>query len=330
MFKKMTSTILAAATGITLAMAGSAFAVDKVKIVVGGGAPFWDTNMIALAIKNGLFADAGIEPELLSARGGGDILRVLLASEADLAAGVGVLSILAANEAGAPIKIIGNEMNTPYDLRWYVKGDSPINSLKDMAGKTLAYSSPGSSTNMVGLSLRQTLIDDGLEPLELVSTGGFSDTMTAILSGQVDAGFTALPFLHDKVLKGEIKYAIAGSDAKGFNGVTTRAYVANQKFLDERRDLAVKIMNIVQTTIDWAYANPEEAKGLLAAGLKIDMANMPAIENEIPPAALNLSNLGGMDKSVATALEHDFISKDLTGDDLAALIDMSVVADASK
>ncbi|MBV1868140.1 MAG: ABC transporter substrate-binding protein [Marinosulfonomonas sp.] len=250
MFKKMTSTILAAATGITLAMAGSAFAIEKVKVVVGGGAPFWDTNMFALADQSGRFTEAGIEVELLSARGGGDILRVLLASEADLVAGVGILGVLAANEAGAPIKIIGNEMNTPHDLRWYVKGDSPINNLMDMAGKTLAYSSPGSSTNMVGLSLRQTLIDAGLEPLELVSTGGFSDTMTAILSGQVDAGFTALPFLHDKVLKGEIKYAIKGSDAAGFEGVTTRAYVANTKFLEERRDVAVTVMRIIQETID--------------------------------------------------------------------------------
>ncbi|MBV1867375.1 MAG: hypothetical protein KUG69_05655 [Marinosulfonomonas sp.] len=60
------------------------------------------------------------------------------------------------------------------------------------------------------------------------------------------------------------------------------------------------------------------------------MANMPAIEKEIPPSALDLSNLGGMEQSVVTALEHDFISEDLSAEDLAALIDMSIVADAMK
>jgi hypothetical protein len=69
-----------------------------------------------------------------------------------------------------------------------VKADSPIKSMKDMDGKTMGYSRPGSSTNLVALALSEYF---KVKP-KLVSTGGIPDTRTQVMSGQIDAGKSAL------------------------------------------------------------------------------------------------------------------------------------------
>jgi hypothetical protein len=48
---------------------------------------------------------------------------------------------------GAPVRIIAAETTGGGDLYWYVKSDSPIKTLKDTDGKTMAYSTNGSSTH---------------------------------------------------------------------------------------------------------------------------------------------------------------------------------------
>ena len=45
------------------------------------------------------------------------------------------------------MRVIGAETTGASDLYWYVKADSPIKSLKDTDGKTIAYSTNGSSTH---------------------------------------------------------------------------------------------------------------------------------------------------------------------------------------
>ena len=319
---------VALATCLALAAGVQAQAADLVKIVIGGGAPFWDTNIPEVAKQKGFLEDEGIEIERLEARGGGDILRVLLAAEADLVGGVGLLSVFSAYEAGAPLKIIGNQMNTPYDVVWYVKADSPIKSLADMPGHTIAYSSPGSSTNMVIIALQEELKASGLGEMKPVATGGFGDTYTQVISGQVDAGFTSVPFMHDKVLAGDVRYVFAASEAKGFQDVSMRVYVASNPFLEQRRDVAVRAMRAFQKAIDWMYANPAEAKAILAAALKVDVSTIPDMEGRIPKKALDLANVGGVEHSYEVARANDFIKTELTADDFKKLVDTSVVTEA--
>lgn len=313
---------------LTLAVVVQAQAADLVKIVIGGGAPFWDTNVPEVAKQKGFLEQEGIEIQRLEARGGGDILQVLLAADADLVGGVGLLSVFSAYEAGAPLKIVGNQMNTPYDVMWYVKADSPIKSLTDMPGHTIAYSSPGSSTNMVIIALQEELRARGLGEMKPVATGGFGDTYTQVISGQVDAGFTSVPFMHDKVLAGNVRYAFAAAEAKGFHDVSMRVYVASIPFLEKRRDVAVRTMRAFQKAINWMYANPTEAKAMLAADLKVDVSTIPDMEVRIPKKALDLTNVGGLATSYEVARANDFIKTNLTPDDFKKLVDMSVVNEA--
>ena len=54
--------------------------------------------------------------------------------------GVGTYGVMGAFSKGAPLRIIGSSMTGAHDLYWYAKADGPIKTIKDAAGKTVAYS----------------------------------------------------------------------------------------------------------------------------------------------------------------------------------------------
>ena len=68
---------------------------------------------------------------------------------------IGFLGTIGAYAKGAPVRIIGSTFTGGNQLFWYVRADSPIKSLKDAAGKTVAYSTNGSSTHTAVLALKK-------------------------------------------------------------------------------------------------------------------------------------------------------------------------------
>src|SRR5204863_3240116 len=76
---------------------------------------------------------------------------------------------------------------------WYVRADSPIHSIKDLNGKTIAYSTTGASTHTLVLAF---LRESGAAG-KPVATGGPAATFTQVMSGQVDVGWSAPPFVLD-------------------------------------------------------------------------------------------------------------------------------------
>ena len=82
--------------------------------------------------------------------------------------------MLSAFAKGAPVVLISSEMTGASDLYWYVKADSPIKSLADLEGKTVAYSRPGSSSNTIAAAL----VKLSGKHAKLVSAGGAPATLT--------------------------------------------------------------------------------------------------------------------------------------------------------
>ena len=116
------------------------------------------------------------------------------------------------------MRVIGAETTGAGDLYWYVKANSPIKTLKDTDGKTLAYSTNGSSTHgVVTAFMRQ--YDLKAKPTAM---GGPAANLTAVMSGQVDVGWAAPPFGLDQLDKGDIRRIATGNDAAVFKGQTVR------------------------------------------------------------------------------------------------------------
>lgn len=182
--------ILMAAGLVALAAsnAGSAQAQEQLKLAVGQRGN-WDTSVSEIGSRLGIFKKHNLELQLLYTQGGGETQQAVLSNSVDIGIAGGIMGALSAFSKGAPVRIIGAETTGGQDLYWYVKADSPIKTLKDFDGKTVAYSTNGSSTHGVVNAFVQ---ENGLKP-RLTATGGPAPTLTQVMSGQIDVGWSAPP-----------------------------------------------------------------------------------------------------------------------------------------
>jgi NitT/TauT family transport system substrate-binding protein len=128
--------------------AGSAAAQDTLKLTVGQRGN-WDTSVSEVGQRMGIFKKHNLNLEIVYTQGSGETQQPVVAGSVDIGVAVGIMGALSFYSKGAPVRIIGAETTGASDLYWYVKKDSPIKSLQDTAGKTIAYSTNGSSTHGV-------------------------------------------------------------------------------------------------------------------------------------------------------------------------------------
>src|SRR5262245_11045235 len=100
----------------------------------------WDTAVPELGQRGGMFKKHGLSLEILYTQGGPEAIQAVVSGSMDIGTGVGVSAAVGAFAKGAPIRLIGSEMIGSPDLFWYVRPDSPVRSIADLAGKTIGYS----------------------------------------------------------------------------------------------------------------------------------------------------------------------------------------------
>ena len=244
-----------------------AFAQDKVRAAIGQRGLF-DTHFIPAGVEQGIFKKNGIDVEMTWTRGGAETLQAIITDSADVAIANGILGVIGAASKGAPVKIVSAQMTGAPDLFWYVRADSPVKGMKDLQGRTMGYSRPGSSTHLVA----QALAEHFKVAPKLVSTGGVPDTRTQVMSGQIDAGWSAPPYNLDLVNEGKIRIVARGTELPAMNEQTVRVNAASVKFLTEKRDVARRFMKAYHESIEWVYANPEKAAQWYAGFAKVTPA----------------------------------------------------------
>src|SRR5215470_10527457 len=143
--RSATMRILLGALTAALWALSPACADDTFRIAVGQRG-LWDTSVVELGQRGGIFRKHGIVLDILYTQGGGVTQQAVISGSVELGASAGVLGVFGAYSKGAPLRIIGAEMTGGADLFWYVQASSPIRSLADTDGKTLAYSTNGAST----------------------------------------------------------------------------------------------------------------------------------------------------------------------------------------
>ena len=112
-----------------------AFAADTLKLAV-GQREIWHG---APAARAGIFRKHDLDLELLFTSGSGETMQAVIAGSVDIGVAAGALGVMGAYAKGAPVRIIGAE-STGEDSYWYVRADSPVKSMADMKGRSLAYS----------------------------------------------------------------------------------------------------------------------------------------------------------------------------------------------
>jgi NitT/TauT family transport system substrate-binding protein len=150
------------------------------------GAPY------AVAMAKGFFKAHGVDiTGVLTSAGGGTSVRNTLAGDMPF----GEVALPAAIEAinnGVPLRIIGAGAQSIADILWMAKKGSPLHSIDDLKGKKVAYTSPGSVTNMLILmALKKKNIP--VSSLKIVAAGDLGANLSAVLNGAVDSAMAGEP-----------------------------------------------------------------------------------------------------------------------------------------
>ena len=288
-------------------VSGHAIGEDQVRAAVGQRGN-WDTLIISQGTEAGIFKRENIEVAITWTRGGAETLQAVITDSADVAIANGILGVIGAVSKGAPVRIVSSEMTGAPDIYWYVKAESPIKSMKDMDGKTMGYSRPGSSTNLVALALADYF---KVKP-KLVSTGGIPGTRTQVMSGQIDAGWAVPHFNFDLVNDGKIRIITRGSDVPDLNEQAVRVNVASVKFLTERRDVARRFMKAYHDSLEWIYANPDKSVAFYATFNKVSPQIAKQTFESFPKAALAPWPVKGLKQNLDAALENKQLAKPMS------------------
>src|SRR6187401_3354839 len=211
-------------------VAPAVHAQDTLKLAAGQRGN-WDTSISEVGQRAGIFKKHGLVLEILWTQGAGETQQAVISGSADLGIAGGIMGALSAYSKGAPVRIISAETTGASDLYWYVPANSAIKTLKDTDGKTIAYSTNGSSTHGIVTALMKQY-DLKAKPTAM---GGPAANLTAVMSGQVDVGWSAPPFGLKQLDEGAIRVIASGNDAAVFKGQTVRLNIANLQTLQTRK-----------------------------------------------------------------------------------------------
>jgi NitT/TauT family transport system substrate-binding protein len=314
---RLTAGMMACVAALLLVAAAAPGRAETITVTHWGsafyGAPY------AVAMEKGFFRKRGVDiTGFLTSAGGGTSVRNMLAGElpyGEVALPAAILAI----QAGMPLKIIAGGVESVGDIMWVAKPGTPINGLKDIAGRKISYTSAGSVTNMLILMcLQKAGIDQ--KKVQLIAAGDLGANLSAVLNGAVDAGMTGEPLWSEN--KGKIKIAFQASDCTNPD-ITQTVAVTTTAFA---RPGAAKLRGIVDArkeAVDFIKSNPEETADIVARAYNGD----PTIYRDV------FRNLVSMNYFGNGGLQYDNIRRMLAGMELVgrlkAPVDLKTVVDES-
>jgi NitT/TauT family transport system substrate-binding protein len=289
-------------------------AEDTLRLAIGQRGN-WNTSIVELGDRAGLFKKHGLALDVLYTAGGGETQQAVLAGAVDIGTAIGTMGALGAYAKGAPIRIIAAETTGGADY-WYVAANSPIRSLKDTEGKTIAYSTAGSSTQGVVLAFVKEL---SLKA-KPVATGGPVPTLTQVMTGQIDVGWSTPPLGLKEIDEGKIRVLAHATDLAVVRGQTIRVLASTADVLDRRKDAILRFMDAYRESLVYIYGDNPKAMADFAdfAGVSLNAARRTrdAFASEL----LSPDEIRGLDIMMPEAVTLKFLTAPLTAAQLRELI----------
>jgi NitT/TauT family transport system substrate-binding protein len=303
MFGKLTRSLLATLGALALT-AGAADAA-KVTIAVGGAGCLCYLPTV-LAEQLGEFKKAGIEVETANFKGGSQALTAVLGGSADVVSGYfdHCVNLAAKNQALQAFVVY--DRFPGLTLVVGPKNTATIAAVKDLAGKRVGVSAPGSSTDFF---LKYLLSKNGVDPnsVGVVGIGLDATAVAAMEQGSVDAAVMLDPAVtllqgkhHDLKILSDTRtqhdtLAVFGGEYPG------GALYARADWIDKHPAETQALTGAILATLAWIHSHtPEE----IMAKMPEDMVGadkalyLAALKNTIPM----YSTTGRMDPKGAQAV----------------------------
>jgi NitT/TauT family transport system substrate-binding protein len=282
-----------------------AVAADKVTVAVGGGSCLCYLPTV-LARQLGEFEKAGVVVELVDLKGGSDALKAVLGGSADVVSGYFDHCVNLAAKKQELVAFVVYDRYPGLVLVVSPSHASEIKSIKDLAGKKVGVTAPGSSTDFF---LKYLLKKNGLDPTSasVVGVGLGATAVAAMEQGQIDAAVMLDPSV--TVLQGnhpDLKIladtrtqkdtlATFGGEYPGGALYSTAAWIgAHEKEVQA-------LTNAIVATLSWIHSHTAEE---IMAKMPEEMVGrdkslyLAALKNTIPM----YSETGKMDPKGADAV----------------------------
>ena len=126
------------------------------------------------ALDQGLFEKNGVRvKQIVGSEGGGTTVRNVVSGGLPIGE-VATTAAVTAFHAGADIRIVGGGVASSKDVCWVTRPDSKLDSIEDLKGKEVGYTSPGSVTQgLLALSLERSGV--GVDNVKTRSMGGLTE-----------------------------------------------------------------------------------------------------------------------------------------------------------
>ena len=292
--------------------------------VSANGMPF------AVAMAKGFFKDEGANVTgIITSAGGGTTLRNMLAGNVPYGE-VSPNVVVAAIQQGADIKIISDNVSTVAEFVWAVKPGSPIQTVKDLKGKKIAYTNPRSTSQALATLVLQS---GGLktEDAELVKTGGFGEGVAALDAGLVDTA----PIPEPLWSKFKDKYRAIAKASEMLPPLSNVVGVAVSAQAEAKGDFIRAVIRARRKAVEFMTKNPDEAGDIVAKAYNIEPAIARAAVNNLTTSKTNgipywgsgVIHMDGLKRTIEVQKSVGAISGDI---DATTMIDTRFLPDDIK
>jgi NitT/TauT family transport system substrate-binding protein len=280
-------------------LCGHAAAADRIK-VASTVREIFDNLPLYVATQAGMFKDEGLEVEITHFSGGGEVVRAVASKATDIGMVAATAGIIAAGR-GEPLKLIAAWSAPAYGILFVVPPDSPIKTVKDLAGKKVGITRPGSVSHT---GLNAALQANGIQgKVDIVPVGAPGDGWTILKSGRVQATWHTAPDVYALVDRGEARVLFQISDY--LKDYQQGALVSRDDYLRANPELTRKFLHASARAAEYIEKNPVEAAKIGAASMGLSEAAIAKTIAAMPKgffrvAAPEAKNFAG---SVAEAIE---------------------------
>lgn len=296
---------LALSLAVVAGMTSAAAAQSKVTIAIGGAACLCYLPTV-LAKQLGEYDKAGVNVELVDFKGGSQSLTAVIGGSADVVSGYfdHCVNLAAKNQALQAFVVYDRYPGLALVVS--PKETANIKSVKDLAGKAVGVSAPGSSTDFF---LKYLLSKNGVDPnsVGVVGVGLGATAVAAMEQGKVQAAVLLDPAI--TVLQNRNKDLAILSDTRTtkdtlavFGGeYPGGALYTKAGWIEAHPKETQALANAIVATLKWIHSHtPEEIMAKMPAELVgADKAGyLAALKNTIPM----YSETGMMDPKGAEAV----------------------------
>jgi len=231
------------------------------------GAPTADYYTLYVAIDQGLFKEAGLEPDFHFFPTGAPLLAGLKSGSIDVVT-TGLATVFALGQ-GIPLTLIGWETNTAAGEGLIVDKDSSIQDYRDIAQAKAIGAAPGTCAQVaLGLLARKAGVDYKSLNVVNIAPPLFANSFR---SKALEAGLGWAPYPQALQEQG-YKVVSWDADYAPEEGVCPSLYGARPEFLKANPDVGVKLVQIRAKAQALIEQNPQLAVDALAKRLSLSQA----------------------------------------------------------